>query len=477
MPQPSPAGRGRRAGKYGPPCGHVPVCASRSAPTVGTMSGRFRLRALFVASTAIFATCVGSASAGWSAPRVLEPRCAENAVNCPMETSPRVAVNARGQSVVAWVDATGRVRAATGDRRGRFSRPVVFEKAFRPTVSISAGGTVVVAWSRSSRLRFVRRSPGHRFTRPAQLVAPVSRLGDDFPKAAIQPDGATLVLYEAADRTPTLGYQRQLRSVRIAPSGRPGRSIAVGAGSASRDGFGASPAGQVTVCCLTEPTAPTTAMRPIKVATYAPGARWRVLAPPLGPRQVVETVSPGLGDVSLGTVDVRHSGDAGTSGAPGLLRADARGAFAAPLAAPVTNPGRAFGPVVAIDGTGRSVLVYQEKDDPSPFSRKAPLYAVTASRGGAFGARRVLDRRLVRYPVMRSYRSGAIVAWEAPRNRWGIALERGGRFASAPVPAGPGPSNMGEDFVRNRDLTAAGRYTALAWTAADATVRVSIGIL
>jgi len=77
---------------------------------------------------------------------------------------------------------------------------------------------------------------------------------------------------------------------------------------------------------------------------------------------------------------------------------------------------------------------------------------------------------------MRSYRSGAIVAWEAPRNRWGIALQRGGRFAAAPVPAGPGPSKMGEDFVRNRDLTA-GRYAALAWTAADATVRVSIGAL
>jgi hypothetical protein len=453
------------------------MCDSRPARTVGTMNGRFRLRVVFVASIAIFVVCAGNAGAGWTAPRVLEPRCAKNAINCPIETSPRVAVNARGQSVVAWIDATGRVRVATGDRRGRFSRPVVFEKAFRPAVSISAGGTVLVVWSRRSRLRFVRRSPGHRFTRPAQLVAPVSRLSDDSPKAAIQPDGATLVVYEATVRTPTLGYQTQLRSVRIAPSGRPGRSISVGAGSASRDGFGASSAGQVAVCCLTEPAAPMTAIRPMKVATYARGAGWTTLAPPLGPRQVVESVSPGLGDVSLGTVDVRHSGDGGTSGAPGLLRADARGVFAAPLAAPVTNPGRAFAPVVVIDGAGRSVLVYQEKDDPTPFSRNAPLYAVTGTRTGAFGARQVLDRRLVRYAAMRSYRSGAIVAWEAPRNRWGIALERGGRFAPAPVPAGPGPSGMGEDFVRNRDLTTAGRYAALAWTAADATVRVSIGAL
>ena len=349
------------------------------------MTSRLRLRVVFVASTTIFAGCVGNAWAAWSTPRVLEPRCAKNAINCPQETSPRIAVNARGQSVVAWIDATGRVRVATGDKRGRFSRPVVFEKAFHPAVSISAGGTVVVVWSRSARLRFVRRSPGHGFTRPASLVAPVSRLGDDFPKAAIQPDGATLVVYEAADRT-TLGYQRRLRSVRIAPSGRPGMSVTVGAGSVSRDGFGASAAGQVAVCCLTEPAAPTTTMRPMKIATYARGVGWTTLAPPLAPRQVVESVSPGLGDISVGTVDVPHSGDVGTSGAPGLLRADARGVFAAPLAAPVTNPGSAFAPVVVIDGAGRSVLVYQEKDGPAPFSREAPLYAVTGSPAGAFGA-------------------------------------------------------------------------------------------
>ena len=423
---------------------------------------------------ATFAAGVGVAdAAGWSALAVLEPSCGKDARNCAIEPSPRVAVNVGGQSVVAWVGAKQRVEVATGDARGRFTHSVTFEKAFRPAVTIAADGTVVVVWSRSGLLRYVRRAPGHGFSRPAVLVPRTSRYGDDMSKATIQPDGSTLVVYETASRTPAEGYQTDLRSVRISRGGRAGKPTALGRGSVRRDGFGASPDGHVAACCLGKLTKFGTAVAAPTVPVYAPATGWAALAPVLGSRQVIETAGSGRGDVVLGTVDVLHSGDAGASGRPGLLRADAGGAFGSPLAAPVKRPGLAFGPVVAIDGSGHSALVYQEKTAPKAFSRVAPIWGVTAPRGGAFGARQVLDRGLARFPQMRAYRTGAIVAWEAPRHRWGVAVERAGRFVAAPTPAG-GPSNVGEDFIRNRDMATGGRYAALAWTASDGSVRASI---
>ena len=443
------------------------------APPAGAYGAAMSYRRLLsmgcLASAAIVA-CPGVAgAAGWSNPAVLEARCAKGEVNCAIETSPRIAVNARGESVVAWID-KDRVRVATGDGRGRFSRGVTFEKAFRPAVSITADGVAAIVWSKSGQLRYAWHVPGRGFSSPANLVPRGSKLGDDMPKAAIQPDGSTLVLYETATRTPATGYVTELRSVRIRRGPRPTKPTVIGRGSVARDGFGAASDGRVAACCTGDLA---NHARPATVAAYAPAGGWAILAPPLRPGQDVESVGVGRGDVVLGTVDVAHSGDVGVSGRPGLVRADSRGTFGAPLAAPVVRPGLAFGPVAAVDTAGRSVLVYQEKSAPKAFSRLAPLWAVTARLGGTFGARRSLDKGLARFPQMRAYRAGAIVVWEAPNNRWGLALERDGRFEAGPTPAG-GPSAMGEDFIRSRDIATAGRYAALAWTAKDGSVRASI---
>ena len=429
-----------------------------------------RSSVLCAVATTAFAACAGVAgAAGWSTPAVLEARCVKDAVNCRSETSPRVALNARGQSVVAWV-AKNRIRAAIGDARGRFGRSLAFEKAFRPAVTMAANGTAVVVWSAGGQLRYVRRAPGHGFSRPANLV-PGSKEGDDMPKTAIQPDGSTLVLYENTTRT-AAGYVTELRSVRIRPGRRPTNPLVLGRGWVDRDGFGASD-GHATACCLGVRGSIFIPAPPRTVLAWSPAAGWAILAPALATREVVESVGQGHGEVVLGTVAVLHSGDAGTSGLPALLRAGAGGVFGAPLAAPVKRAGLAFGPVVAIDGSGRSALVYQEKTAPKAFSRDAPVWVVTAPRGGAFGARQALDRGLARFPQLRPYRSGAIVAWEAPKHRWGVAVERNGRFASGPAPSG-GPSAAGEDSIRSRDLATAGRYAALAWTASDGSVRVSL---
>src|ERR1044072_5185941 len=184
---------------------------------------RFGLGMSCATAVAPCAAAAGVAdAAGWSTPAVLEPGCGKITTNCASETAPRVAVNARGQSVVAWVGAMQRVEVATGEARGRFSRSVRFEKAFRPAVTIAADGTVVVVWSRDGLLRYVRRAPGHGFSRPAVLVARSSRYGDDMAKAAIQPNGSTLVVYETASRTPTQGDRTGLPSEPVSRGGRPG---------------------------------------------------------------------------------------------------------------------------------------------------------------------------------------------------------------------------------------------------------------
>ncbi len=138
---------------------------------------------------------------------------------------------------------------------------------------------------------------------------------------------------------------------------------------------------------------------------------------------------------------------------------------------------RAFGPNVAIDGAGRSVLVYQEKDHAAPFSRSAPVYAVTAPPGQPFAGRQQLDGGSARQPSVMAYGKGAIAAWQGPGLRWRVSVERGGTFRRAPVPDGAGPSNVSQDYHFNRDMVTNGRYVVLCWTALDGSIRAAVGIL
>lgn len=423
-----------------------------------------------------------TASAHWTKPSILDRGCGKPAYNCTNEPAPRAAVNARGQTAVAWVDRQMRVRVAAARATGRFGTPVTLGKGLRPAVAVTASGTQIVVWSDGRRLRFARRTPGHRFSHPAQLATPGSKIGDDDAKLAVQPDGSTLVVYQNAWRDSRGTYSTRLRNVVISAAGHAGAVQTLGSGRLNHDSFRASSSGQAAVCCLASPAvanAPASlgnAPRFTTVASYAPGTGWSTITPPLGPSEAVETVGPGTGAVALGTIDVHRRGDAGAFGLPGLLRLRADGTFAPALAAPVVSANRAFGPVVAIDRAGRDVLVYQEKTRAAPFSRSAPVYAVTATPGGAAGARQLLDGNDAYLPLVRSYRDGAIAAWETPRNRWRVSIERGGAFTRAPAPSG-GPSRVGEDFNYSRDMSTGGRYVVLCWTAIDGSIRASTGVL
>jgi hypothetical protein len=208
-----------------------------------------------------------------------------------------------------------------------------------------------------------------------------------------------------------------------------------------------------------------------------PGAGWSIVTPPVTADVTIETVAPGGGGVALGAI-TGTTGRVGTTfGTPLSMRMTAAGAFAAAQAAPVVVARRAFGPVIAIDGAGRDVLVYQEKDHSSPFSVAAPIYGAVAGPGAPFASRRLLAPGNALQPLVRRSRAGAIVAWEDDAYRWGVAIERDGRFSPVPAPEGRGPSVAGQGFDYNRDIATNGRYVVLCWTALDGSIRASVGRL
>lgn len=442
------------------------------------------LYALILGSVVAASASPASAVAnGWSPTAVLLATCgAAHAEQCSSEPAPRAAVNARGQALVAWVDKRTRVQVASAAASGRFGRPVTLGKGLRPSVAISAGGTQLVAWSNARRLHFARRAPGHRFSRPFALLVPGGGGDDDSPKLAAQPGGGTLVVFENTYRDAKGTFHSRLRSVVVSARGRLGAVQELGDGSLRRDSFRAAASGQAAVCCLAGPPPATPAplfVEPPRtnVATYLPGVGWSIVKPTLGASEAIETVAPRGGALALGTIDTRNRGDAGSFGVPGMLRVAVGGAIGPVRPAPVVVPRRSFGPVVAIDGAGRDVLVYQEKDHAAAFSRRAPLYAVTAPAGEAFATRRRLDGGEAYQPAVLPYRDGAIVAWQAAEGRWRLSIERGGSLRRAPAPSGPGPSHVGEDFNYNHDMATRGRHVVLCWTALDGSVRASVGTL
>ena len=418
---------------------------------------------------------VGAAPAGaatWSAPKAYDKPAASctSPLGCVTEPAPRVAVDARGAAVAAWVDPHERVRVAVASRPGRFGAAATLGGGLRPTAAVAPDGTATVVWlGAHGTLRFARRRPGaHRFGPSARLAAPGGRRGDDSAKAAAEPDGSTVVVYESGDG---------VRTVTISAAGRPGAPTTLGDGGFDHDSVRAAPDGTLVACCIAPPPVSDPNQPPhtaAKVAVYRAATGWRLVsAAPIG-RDAIETVFGTATGLVLGTVKVAQGGDAGVLGVPGLARAEAGDVLTAPLPAPMDRPDRGLAPDVAIDGSGRSVLLFEEKARAQAFSRAAPVYAsVAAARATALPHRRRLDARLGYEPAVRPLGTGAIGVWQDPGHRWGVAVEQGGTFRPAAAPAGPGPSTLGEDFSYAYDLEASGAHAVLAWVASDGSIRVS----
>ncbi len=286
---------------------------------------------------------------------------------------------------------------------------------------------------------------------------------------AAEPDGSAVVVYESADR---------VRAVTISPAGLPGAPVTLGTGGFDHDSVRAAPDGTLAACCISPPTVrdpnipPDTAQ---KIAVYRPTGGWRLVPTALGDRGEIETVYGNAGALLLGFVDVRESGDAGYLGNPGLARAGADDILDPPLLAPVTRPSRALAPSVAIDGSGRSVLVFQEKTRSQAFRRDAPVYAsVAAPDATALPTRQRLDAHQAYEPTVRPFGPGAIAVWQGAASQWKVAIERDGTFAPAPAPPGARTRKfLGEDFDYAYGLGTAAGYAVFAWVAPDGSINVS----
>ena len=370
-----------------------------------------------------------------------------------IEPAPRVAVNRSGQAVAAWVDTKDRVRVSVATRPGRFAPATTLAKSgLRPSAAIAPDGTVTVVWEQGVGLRFARATKG-KFGRSKVLAPRTGKQEDSSAKAAAQRDGSVVVVYES---------DADVRTVTLSPKGKPTKPVTLGEGSFGHDSVRVAPDGTLAVCCLAAPNTPPS------VAVYR--GEWQILAvPDLRENDEIETVYANATSLILGLIDVHSAGDLGPTGIPGSRVTGENNVFLAPVWAKVSKPTRGLEPGVAIDRDGHSVLVYQEKTGPQAFSRAAPVYASVAG-----GAGKKLTAKQAYFPTVRPLGSGALVIWQEPGGKWGMAIERKKRFTAAPVPSGPGPdTGLGEDFHHAFDLAANGTHAVLTWVAADGSIRVS----
>ena len=157
-------------------------------------------------------------------------------------------------------------------------------------------------------------------------------------------------------------------------------------------------------------------------------------------------------------------GDAGCSGNPRAFSITGT-----PLAAPdLDHPNRSFGAWAV-----RKALIFQRKDGPQPFSREAPVQAVTVrgrrvARAHADAHARARDRA----DRARARRRRDARVW-ATRKRLDAAFAGAdGRFRGISAPAGAPPEPYHTNST-NRDARAGGRYAIVTW-ARGRTVRMSV---
>jgi hypothetical protein len=406
----------------------------------------------------------------WSATKAYDTppaTCRRHVWACVSEPAPRAAVNARGAAAVAWVDGAhggNRVRVATAAPGGAFGAAVtVAANGLRPTAAVAPDGAVTVVWQGAhASLYFARRPARARTFGRARVLA----VHGDMARAAAEPDGTTEVVYEYGPSA--------LRAVTIGASGAVHGLTRLGLGDLGHDTVRAAADGTLAACCVVprndDPNVPADLSE--KVAVYRHGAWSLVSATGLDhDRDVIQTVFATGTDLLAGVLEVHAGGDAGVLGVPGIARGDLS---TAPQLVPGVTPTRGLQPGVAIDGSGRSVLVYQEKDVSKAFSRDAPVYASVAAAGApALTDRQQLDASEAYEPTVRPFGPGALAAWRTGSGRWGIAIERDGTFSRAAAPSGPDPSNAGEDFSYNNDLATNGAHAVLAWTARNGAIQVS----
>jgi hypothetical protein len=202
---------------------------------------------------------------------------------------------------------------------------------------------------------------------------------------------------------------------------------------------------------------------PVMVSTRLHGRAFSepvaVPGPALEPRVAVGTG----GRAVLATVRTDSCAESGCFGAPGVALLAAGAAPASPFGPSIDRPYRAFAPTAALTADDRGVLVFQLKTKRAPFSRSAPVRAVTFAADGTLGPLQTLTPVRAAEPVVMPLSGGRALAVWAETRAIGAALAGpSGRFHKTAGPSGPPPSG-GHINPTNRDFHTAGRYAIFAW--------------
>jgi hypothetical protein len=169
-------------------------------------------------------------------------------------------------------------------------------------------------------------------------------------------------------------------------------------------------------------------------------------------------------EATVSATEATLCGDAGCAGQPRALRLAPDGTPGPLLGPALEKPNRAFAPWAA-----GGALVFQLKDGVQPFSREAPVRAVSLTAGAPL---QTLTRERATEPIALPLPNGRVLALWATRSSFGAALAGpDGRFKRTTAPAGPPPSPYHSNPT-NRDARVAGRHVLVAW-ARGALVRVS----
>lgn len=424
----------------------------------------------------------GPAGAAWTAPAVLGPTAVDGAR--PVEAAPRAAIGADGTVVAAWLRQTKAdpgytIAVAIGDDSGRFGPTRVAGKGLRPAVALGADGAGLVVWEGTAGLRVARLPRGASRPSPSQVLvaAPGGRTEDAFALAGVDAGGHGLVVFERGVRGPG-GFRTFLRALRVdlATGRRVGPLEDLGELDLPRGAtLERGPGGGLAVFTTTRAPDVGETAQPPQLLTWAPGAGAAARTILTGaPAAFAEGVL-GAGDdgrLAVAGVDATLRGDVGSAGRP--LAATFGGdplALVRPFAGPsVANPKRTFATVSVPIGGGRAAMVFQRKERPAGFSRRAPVVAATLGADGRTGMISVLSARQASEPQLVAVGDGALAVWDDD-GVFGAASRSGGRWHRVRAPRGTVVPF--HDFATNRQLVARGTTAVLVWESAR-DVRLSV---
>lgn len=428
---------------------------------MGTLTARrISTSAVAVTATLLAMAPTSGAASGWTTPHSFG--------GTDVELTPRSAIATDGTSAVAWATRKRRLVFSTGLADGRFAAPHVIARG-RPTdwsVAAGRGGAFLIAWCDKKGLRIAVRTATRQPIRTRRIVATTTSRIETVQAAADPRGGWVIVAHEA----PTKGPGMRGPAVRAMSVNGAGRLLGapqdLGSGVFGNDArqtqaLAIDSVGRAIVT-FTRPAPVSFGEGTVLVSTRPHGGAFGTPVVLPGPAaEPHATVGPG-GRAGVAVARTDACPETGCFGAPGiaLLTADTP---ASPFGPSLLRPRRAFLPTAALTAADRGVLVFQLKAKPAPFSREAPVWAVTFATNGTVGTPQMLTPELAYEPVAMSL-SGrrALAVWTTRRGIGAALTGPGGRFHTTAVPAGP-PPEPGHINPTNRDLHTAGAYAIFAW--------------